>query len=54
MSVDLPPQMINSSTTIWWIEKLIQTPIDDYRKFAVWRILVPYLIDIRKCFQDSE
>ena len=39
---------INSSSTIWWIEKLLQTPIDDYRKYAVWRILIPYLINIRK------
>ena len=22
---------------------------DDYRKFVVWRILFPYLINIRKC-----
>jgi len=26
-----------------------QTPLSDYRKFAVWRILSPYLINIRKC-----
>jgi hypothetical protein len=32
-----------------WIEKLLQTPLDDYRKFTVWRILSPYLINIRKC-----
>ena len=37
-----------NSTKIWWIEKLLQTPIEDYRKFAVWRILAPYLINIRK------
>jgi Primase X len=40
-------QTINS-TKIWWIEKLLHTPLDDYRKFAVWRILAPYLINIRK------
>jgi Primase X len=34
-------------TTIQWIEKLLQTPINDYRKFAIWRILAPYLINIR-------
>ena len=28
------PQTTNS-TTIWWIEKLLQTPLDDYRKFVV-------------------
>ncbi|HEY7079620.1 MAG TPA: DNA primase noncatalytic subunit PriX [Nitrososphaeraceae archaeon] len=38
-----------NSTTIRWIEKLLQTPLDDYRKFVVWRILSPYLINIRKC-----
>ena len=40
------------SNTIWWIEKLLQTPLSDYRKFAVWRILAPYLINIRKCSVD--
>jgi hypothetical protein len=42
-----------NSTKIWWTEKLLQTPIDDYRKFAVWRILAPYLINIRKCSDDD-
>ena len=31
-------QAINSTTKITWIDKLLQTTIDDYRKFAVWRI----------------
>lgn len=31
-----------------WIEKLLQTPLVDYRKFVVWRILSPYLITIKK------
>jgi non-catalytic primase subunit PriX-like protein len=43
----------SNSTTIWWIEKLLQTPVDDYRNFAVWRILAPYLINIRKCSADE-
>ncbi len=42
-----------NSTTIWWIEKLLQTPLDDYRKFTVWRILAPYLINIRKYSADE-
>jgi Primase X len=46
------PQTTNS-TTIRWIEELLQTPIDDYRKFVVWRILAPYLINIRK-YSDDE
>ena len=36
---------INSTTTIWWIEKILQTAIDDYRKFAVWYIFW-YLISL--------
>ena len=36
-----------NNTTIPWIEKLLQTPLDDYRKFAIWRILAPYLINIK-------
>ena len=45
-------QSINTAK-IWWIEKLLQTPIDDYRKFAIWRILSPYLINIRKYSEDG-
>src|SRR6185312_5676718 len=40
-------------TTISWIEKLLQTPLDDYRNFGVWRILSQYLINIRKCSADE-
>ena len=40
-----------NSTKVRWIEKLLETPVDDYRKFAVWRILAPYLINIRKYSQ---
>ena len=42
-----------NSATIRWNEKLLQTPLEDYRKFVVWRILTPYLIDIRKCSADE-
>ena len=45
-------QTVNPKT-ISWIEKLLQTPIDDYRKFVVWRILSPYLINIRKCSAEE-
>jgi hypothetical protein len=37
-----------SSNNILWIEKLLQTPIDDYRKNAVSLIIAPYLINIKK------
>jgi hypothetical protein len=32
----------------YWIEKLLQTPIPDYRRKCIWRILAPYLINVRK------
>jgi hypothetical protein len=39
--------------TIQWIENLIQTPIDDHRKFAIWRILAPYFINIKHYSVDE-
>jgi hypothetical protein len=41
-------KVINETMTFPWIEKLLEKPIDNYRYFCVWRILVPYLINIRK------
>jgi hypothetical protein len=38
----------NNSTTISWIEKLLQIPIADHRKYAIWRILIPYLFNFKK------
>jgi hypothetical protein len=32
---------------ICWIERLLQTPIADHRKYCIWRALTPYLINIR-------
>ena len=31
-----------------WVEELLQTPIDDHRKYCIWRIFAPYLLNIRK------
>jgi Primase X len=38
----------NGSNTIQWIEKLLQTPLADHRKYAIWRVLIPYLYNIKK------
>jgi hypothetical protein len=38
----------NTSNVILWIEKLLQTPIEDYRKNTVALILAPYLVNIKK------
>ncbi len=42
----------NHTTTtnhsIRWIDSLLETPIEDHRKYAIWRIIAPYLINVRK------
>ena len=40
-------------TKIEWIEKLLQTPIEDYRKDCLWRIVGPYLLNFRN-LSESE
>jgi non-catalytic primase subunit PriX-like protein len=37
-----------SPVRYYWIEKLLQTPIPDYRRRCIWKILAPYLINVRK------
>jgi hypothetical protein len=34
-----------TATTIAWIEKLLQVPLPDRRKYCMWKILAPYLIN---------
>lgn len=39
---------------IQWIEQLLQKGIPDYRKFTIWRILAPYLINAKKLpYEDA-
>ena len=40
----------HSSTSIHykWIEKLLETPIEDGRKYTLWKILCPYLVNVKK------
>ena len=33
--------------------EMSQTSIDDHRKFAIWVILAPYLIDVKYLFLDN-
>lgn len=37
---------------IGWIEDLLQTPICDQRKYCIWRILAPYLVNIKRLSND--
>jgi hypothetical protein len=36
-----------SSSRIGWIERLLQTPIEDQRKYCLWRIIGPYLLNVK-------
>jgi Primase X len=39
----------NRVTKIKWIEKgILEHPLPDHRKYIIWRILSPYLLNIRK------
>jgi hypothetical protein len=38
---------------ILWIEKLLKTPIPDHRKYCIWRILAPYLINVKHLSFDE-
>lgn len=38
----------NSNKDIYWIENLLQMPLQDHRKFVVWMILPQYLINVKK------
>jgi hypothetical protein len=31
-----------------WIEKLLNTPIDDHRYLCLWHILIPYLVNVKQ------
>jgi Primase X len=41
------------NNSIGWIETLLQTPVEDYRKNAIALILTPYLINIKKISYDD-
>jgi hypothetical protein len=42
-----------TDTAIRWIDKLLQTAIEDYRKHAVALILAPYLLTIKRMSSDQ-
>jgi hypothetical protein len=43
-----PPVPADQNSRVGWIEGLLQTPLSDHRKYCIWRILSPYLLNIRK------
>ena len=49
-------QLDNAKTTLTkrlWIEILLDTPLGDYRKEAIRRIIAPYLMNIKKLTYDD-
>jgi hypothetical protein len=42
-----------NSHTILWIESLLQTPLSDHRKYCIWRILSPYLLNVKNLSNEE-
>jgi hypothetical protein len=42
-----------NSNTISWIESLLQTPLSDHRNYCIWRILSPYLLNMKKLSNEE-
>jgi hypothetical protein len=36
-----------------WIEKLLNKSLHDYRKYCIWRILAPYLVNVKKLTDEQ-
>jgi hypothetical protein len=47
------PVPAEQNSRVSWIERLLQTPLPDYRKYSIWRILAPYLLNIRKLTEQE-
>lgn len=38
---------LKSRTEISWIDNSLTIPLDDFRYFCLWRILIPYLVNVK-------
>jgi hypothetical protein len=47
------PVPADQNNHIGWIERLLRTPLSDHRKYCIWRVLSPYLINIRKLLEQE-
>jgi Primase X len=43
----------DKKTIISWIESLLQTPLTDNRKYCIWRILSPYLLNVKRLSNEE-
>ncbi|KAA2280247.1 DNA primase noncatalytic subunit PriX [Candidatus Nitrosocosmicus sp. SS] len=43
----------SSNKSIDWIENLLQVPIEDNRKICLWKIICPYLVNVKQYAEDD-
>jgi hypothetical protein len=46
-------QLRKRRQSIDWIERLLQIPLQEHRKYCIWRILAPYFINVKYLSFDS-
>ena len=39
---------LGDKKTITWIEKLRDKPLDNFRKYCIWRVFAPYFINVKR------
>jgi hypothetical protein len=49
----MPSAYADQNNRVGWIERLLQTPLQDHRKYCIWRILIPYLLNIRRLSEQE-
>ena len=42
-----------NTDSISWIESLLQTPLSDHRKYCIWRIHSPYLLNVKRLSNEE-
>ncbi len=47
------PTTLLNNKAVECIEKLLQTPIEDHRKYCLWNILLPYLLNKKKISKEE-
>ena len=40
------PRLLRMKQSVDWIERLLHTPLQDHRKYCIWRIFAPYFINV--------
>jgi|tagenome__1003787_1003787.scaffolds.fasta_scaffold20988334_8 hypothetical protein len=51
--VKLDSKRNTAAKSINWIETLLRIPLSDHRKYCTWRILTPYLLNVKKLSNEE-